>query len=203
MTFKTGSLFKESLCNIWKNEFLCFKSSLQLLQLFYRTPQLCFAANHQNCSVDYYTSPDFISSGGRRGWLNIIRRRRWWLYIIRMEERMSLCHREEDRRTLYHQEGWEDGFISSGGVEENFISPGWGEDGFISSGEEDGFISSGGGEEDWVISLGELFLWLNSSSYLYVWSYPHIKSSSGVAAVFSIRNSFMWWTVTNRGLELW
>ena len=203
MTFKTGSLFKESLCNIWKNEFLCFKSSLQLLQLFYRTPQLCFAANHQNCSVDYYTSPDFISSGGRRGWLNIIRRRRRWLYIIRMEERMSLCHQEEDRRTLYHQEGWEDGFISSGGVEENFISPGWGEDGFISSGEEDGFISSGGGEEDWVISLGELFLWWNSSSYLYVWSYPHIKSSSGVAAVFSIRNSFMWWTVTNRGLELW
>ena len=44
--------------------YLHFKSSLQLLQLFSRTLQLCFTVKLQRCSVD--TSPDFISSGGRR-----------------------------------------------------------------------------------------------------------------------------------------
>ena len=41
-----------------------FKIRVQLLQLFSRMLQLCFTVKLQNCSEDYDTSPDFISSGG-------------------------------------------------------------------------------------------------------------------------------------------
>ena len=42
----------------------CFQKLLQLLQLFSRMLQFCFTVKLQNCSVDYHTSPDFISTGG-------------------------------------------------------------------------------------------------------------------------------------------
>ena len=78
--------------------FLCFKSSLQLLQLFSRMLQLCFTVKLQKCFVDYDTSPDFISSGGGE------------------EDFISSGGGEED---FISSGGREENFISSGGGEED------------------------------------------------------------------------------------
>ena len=83
--------------------FLCFKSSLQLLQLFSRMLQLCFTVMLQKCSVVYDTSPDFISSGEGQ------------------EDFISSGEGEED--FISSGEG-EENFISSGEGEEDFISSG-------------------------------------------------------------------------------
>ena len=45
----------------------CFKTSPQLLQLFRRMLQCCFAVKLQKCFMDYATSLDFPSS---RGWVD-------------------------------------------------------------------------------------------------------------------------------------